>query len=239
MRLYSWRQISLSFTVLVFGLFFPLNIVAMILYPGSIKLDPTTVGYSFTHNFFSDLGRTMTYSGESNFSSSGVFLLSLVLVGLGLISFCFTATSLLQKNRTSATLGKLGLLAGIVSVISIPGIGFTPHNLYPETHTYFTETGFRSFLVLMLLYTGAIWKNENGIPKKIATTMIGFAVLVAIYIGIMEWGPEIDTTKGLIFQVISQKIIVFALIGCILIQSIQLLKFLKNTDKEKRNSFPA
>ena len=211
----------------------------MILYPGSIKLDPTTVGYSFTHNFFSDLGRTMTYSGESNFSSSGVFLLSLVLVGFGLISFCFTATSLLQKNRTSATLGKLGLLAGIVSVISIPGIGFTPHNLYSETHIYFTETGFRSFLVLMLLYTGAIWKNENGIPKSLATTMIGFAVLVAIYIGIMEWEPEIDTTEGLIFQVISQKIIVFALIGCILIQSIQLLKFLKNTDKEKRNSFPA
>ena len=226
MRLYNWKEISLSFTVLVFVLFFPLNIVAMILYPGSIKLDHTTVGYSFSHNFFSDLGRTMTYSGESNFPSSALFLLSLVLVGLGLISFCFTATSLMRKNRTSATLGKLGLLAGIVSIISIPGIGFTPHNLYPETHTFFTETAFRSFLVLMLLYTGAIWKNEDGIPKSLATTMIGFAVLVAIYIGIMEWGPEIDTTEGLIFQVIAQKVIVFALVGCIPLQSIQLLKFL-------------
>jgi hypothetical protein len=78
----------------------------------------------------------------------------------------------------------------------------------------------------MLLYTGAIWKNEDGIPKSLATTMIGFAVLVAIYIGIMEWGPEIDTTEGLIFQVIAQKVIVFALVGCIPLQSIQLLKFL-------------
>jgi hypothetical protein len=42
----------------------------------------------------------------------------------------------------------------------------------------------------------------------------------------MEWGPEIDTTEGLIFQVIAQKVIVFALVGCIPLQSIQLLKFL-------------
>ena len=65
----------------VLWLFLFLNITSMLLYPGSTFRDHLTLGYSFTENFLSDLGRTLTFSGEINFLSSQLFNMSLVFAG--------------------------------------------------------------------------------------------------------------------------------------------------------------
>ena len=51
-------------------IFIVLNILSMFCYSGSTYHDHLTLGYSFTHNFLSDLGRTMNFAGEINFLSS-------------------------------------------------------------------------------------------------------------------------------------------------------------------------
>ena len=48
---------------LILGIFVVLNIIAMLSYPGGTFLDDATTGYSFTRNFLSDLGRTLSYDG--------------------------------------------------------------------------------------------------------------------------------------------------------------------------------
>ena len=63
------------------GLFVVFNVFAMFFYPGSTYLNNLSTGYSFTKNFLSDLGRTLTFSGEDNFSSSRLFNISLILAG--------------------------------------------------------------------------------------------------------------------------------------------------------------
>ena len=46
---------------LALGVFIVLNIITILSYPGGTYIDHTTVGYSFTRNFLSDLGRTFSF----------------------------------------------------------------------------------------------------------------------------------------------------------------------------------
>ena len=55
-----------KYSIIIFCI---LNIIAMILYPGGTLHDPDQIGYSFTRNFFSDLGTTISYSGANNIIS--------------------------------------------------------------------------------------------------------------------------------------------------------------------------
>ena len=63
-------------------IFIVLNIISMILYPGGNLHDFEQVGYSFTRNFFSDLGLYESWSGDSNIISSILFSYSLFFVTL-------------------------------------------------------------------------------------------------------------------------------------------------------------
>ena len=55
-------------------LFIFLNILAMITYSGTTLKDPSSIGYSFTNNFLSDLGRHMAHDEIThNFYSSLFF----------------------------------------------------------------------------------------------------------------------------------------------------------------------
>ena len=47
--------------------------IAIYFYPGGNIHDSSQIGYSFTHNFLSDLGGYRSHSGEVNFLSSFFF----------------------------------------------------------------------------------------------------------------------------------------------------------------------
>ena len=220
------KKLALYFTIITVLLFMILNSAAMLLYPGTTFHDHTIQGYSFGTNFFSDLGRSVTYAGDPNYLSSFMFNMSLVFIGAGLLVFCWVNVRMYKSNKISDILAKLASLCGVISGISLAGVGFSPDNLYHAAHMFFVNTGFRMFLATIIFLTVAIWTNKDGIPKKLASANIGFGILLAIYIGIMEWGPSIDTSEGLIFQVVAQKIIVYALMVCVLIQSWGILKVL-------------
>jgi hypothetical membrane protein len=62
-------------TILRFvSIYFVLSVlIASYFYPGGNIHDPLQVGYSFTHNFLSDLGGYTSRSGEVNFLSAFFF----------------------------------------------------------------------------------------------------------------------------------------------------------------------
>ena len=58
------------YIIRIVPIFFVISVcIAMLLYPGGNIHDPNQVGYVFTHNFLSELGRYVTNSGDINFFS--------------------------------------------------------------------------------------------------------------------------------------------------------------------------
>jgi len=171
--MFSWNFSSSTIKQLIniaLGAYFTF-IVALLLavfcYPGSTHRDNSTVGYSITHNFLSDLGRTIAYSGEQNFLSSTLFVMGTTLVCIGLITYFLVMPAIVNKSKLSKTLAQVGSLAGMLCGLAFMGVGFTPHNYYPDAHMFAVKLGFQLFLVVMLLHSMAIMKNEVGLSKGV------------------------------------------------------------------------
>ena len=56
--------------------------LGMMSYPGGTIHDLSTIGYSFTLNFFSDMGAYAARNGDPNYLSMIFFSISLILVGV-------------------------------------------------------------------------------------------------------------------------------------------------------------
>ena len=73
-------------------------IIASYFYPGGNIHDSNQLGYSFTHNFLSDLGGLESHSGEGNIISSIFFNLSMLFFSLSVFLSCLFL-SYLKKIR--------------------------------------------------------------------------------------------------------------------------------------------
>jgi len=197
--------------------FVVLTLIAMVFYPGGTHADPTTKGYSFFRNFFSDLGLTETISGDPKFASFLLFTLAMVLAGTALAIFFIAFPQLLSSSRLGKWLSILGSIAGTVSglafiVVALPG------NLYPRPHSLSVQIAFLAFFVAVLFYAPALFL-KRGYPKTYAWTFVAFTILLGVYIWLLFEGPSTSTSTGLIIQATGQKIIVYAAIISMFIQS--------------------
>lgn len=208
-----------KYAMVTFALF---NLVAMYFYPGGTIGDSNTSGYSFTQNFFSDLGNSISHSGENNIISFILFNFSLSLCGL-------TFTILFFSIRTAFNASVLNFLAtlfGIIGGLSCIGVAFTPADLLLEPHIFFANGIFRGLCIASVLYSILIYKNNN-LDNKYAYGFIIFGIMVLIYISISEFGPNPRVNpNALKLQVISQKMITLWLFLSIYIYSIGLGKHL-------------
>jgi hypothetical protein len=107
-------------------LFFLMTALAMLLYPGGTFIDPSTRGYSFFANFFSDLGATRTPSGATNTLSMVLFTSALTIVGFGLAVFFIALTQFFRNSRHGSLLPAVGAFLGVVAGLCFVGVAFTP-----------------------------------------------------------------------------------------------------------------
>ena len=203
--------------------FVVLTAVAMPFYAGGTHTDPTASGYSFLRNFFSDLGVTETRAGRPNTISAALFFTALTLAGVGLVLFFFAFTQFFAGSLLGKVLSWLGSIFGVASGLCFVGVAFTPANLYLAAHAQFVLWAFRAFPVAVIFYIVAIL-CQRGYPKRFALVFIVFAVLLIAYLFLLTKGPSSQTAEGLMIQATGQKVIVYASIVSILIQSLGALK---------------
>jgi hypothetical protein len=220
-----WRERVYSLTMVACVQFVVLTLVAMLFYPGGTHADPTTKGYSFLRNFFSNLGLTETMSGVPNLASFLLFTIAMVLAGAALALFFVVFPSLFSSSPMTKWLSRVGSIAGILSGLAYIGVAL-PANLYLEAHTLSVQIAFLSFFVAVLFYIPALFL-EGDYPKTYAWVFIAFAILLGIYVWLMFKGPSTDTPNGLIIQATGQKIIVYAAIISMFIQSYGARKYAK------------
>ncbi len=190
-------------------------ILAMIIYAGGTINDPESMGYSFTRNFFSDLGKFTT----ENIISAMMFNLSLIVCGWSFAAYFFYFTKLFNQNTIIHILAKVGSFAGIIGALCFIGVGLTPHNLFLDYHIVFVNWAFRSFLLAGISLSVVLYK-DNRFENRFAMGYFIFAILTFLYVLVLEFAPDPKISDfALIFNVIAQKIIIFAFIFSILYQS--------------------
>ncbi|MBC8256438.1 MAG: hypothetical protein H8E85_03935 [Candidatus Marinimicrobia bacterium] len=208
---------------LVLGIFIMLNIIAMLIYPGGTYLDHSTAGYSFTRNFLSDLGRTISFSGEVNFLSAQLFNMALIFSGMVFANFYLHVRKVFVAENQQI-LALIGSFFGVLGGFSLAGVGLTPADLYLELHIVCATWLFRFFFVASLCYSLVIYRHSH-FENKYALGYLVFTFSILLYILISELGPDPKVNQfALTVQVVSQKMILLILMCAIYIQTIGLKK---------------
>ena len=188
--------------------FIALQLLGMKVYPGGTMYDASTQGYSFSKNFFSDMGAYAARNGDPNYFSMILFSMSLTIVGITFISYYLLLPKLLGSDRINHILAWAGTLFAIGGSVCMIGTGFTPSDVVFAPHVFFANNIFHCFLVTALLYTIVIFRSD-GLQKRYAIGYAMFFLSIFIYVMILQYGPSANSGESaLIFQVLSQKVIV-------------------------------
>ncbi len=192
--------------------FFILSIIAMIAFPGGTIFNSSLEHYSFFENFFSDLGRTIDFEGNSNWISMVLFSSSLSILGVCLILFFTCTSSIFAQDKKTKIVILFMAIIGIGSGIGFIGIAFTPWDLGRPIHELFVNIGFRLLLLAIIFLIAAIFRTKT-FPRKAAHVLIFICCILLMYILLISLGPKPEESKqALIIQAASQKLIAYVLI---------------------------
>jgi hypothetical protein len=213
-----WRRRVFQLVEIGCILFIVLTLGAMLFYPGGTLTDPSTSGYQFFRNFLSELGLTVTHAGEYNTISLLLFVPALTLAGSGLVLFFIAFPQFFISSRLVRVVSLVGSFVGVAAGICFIGIALTPANLLPEFHIQFVLWAFRAFPIAATVYVAAILL-EPRYPNRLAVGLVAFAGLLFVYLLLLTRGPEPDSPSGLVVQATGQKIIAYASVISLWIQS--------------------
>ena len=197
------RQYLIFYTFCIF--------IAMPFYQGGHLLDSTTNGYNFFRNFVSDLGRTISLSGERNLTSFAIFSTgTLVLLG-SLTRFLFLAVS--EFNINSRLLISIAKISALYSCIGVLGVVITPVNipsLY-ALHIFFAISMTFAIGVTLALFSYFFYK-ENFTRYSILILVSALSVLG--YLLFIEYGPSArESLAGLTLHASVQKYIILMMVA--------------------------
>ena len=196
---------------------------AMTIYPGGTIHNHSLDVYSFFTNYFSDLGRTRTFNGASNWACHTLFKTALTILGICIILFFITLQSFFENGFTKV-MAILATFFGIIAGACYIGLSWLPYDIAFWEHRYFVQAGFISFLLMSLFYSIAIFYDEIY-PNKYGWAFLMFMMILVPQIIVMIYGPRSWTSpNALLLQATSQKVVVYSQILCLLYQAVGLWK---------------
>jgi hypothetical protein len=231
----TWQKRAYALGIFGALQFIILTLLAMWIYPGGTLHEPNLEHYSFLYNFFSDLGRTVTFDRSSNLWTHLIFKTTLTIGGLCLIVF-FVALPQLFTRPSSKVLALLTTVFGVLAGLSYIGIGQVPWNVDYWGHRLSVRIGFLAFLAMTFFYTLAILVDKHY-PKRYAVAMGVFAIVLAIQITIMFYATNAwHSNEALYLQAVAQKVVVYAEILCMLYQSYGALMLAKRREVNAKSA---
>jgi hypothetical protein len=227
----AFWQVGVFRIVVVIGLLFYLLLtLSMLLYPGGTKADHHTQGYSFFTNFLSDLGHTVSISGQSNIPSMVLFISALILGALATGLFSLAFTQLFTLSPLTIRFSRLGALCGLLAGLCILGVAVVPEDLSPSLHNFCIYAALVVFVAAYLFFFLAVVRTK-GLPKRISWVYIALGVVLAVYTIISVWvtffGPAPGTPAWVVIQATGQKIIIYVAVLALLVESLLLPEVLR------------
>jgi hypothetical membrane protein len=181
-----------------------LGVASMLRYPGGTPLDATTRGYSLSRNFLSDLGMTVAYNQEPNRLGATFFVVSLLLLVVGLGTAVGVIARFLGTEAASRRAAVLAGVSALLACAAFTGVAVTPENRVMPLHVSFTTWAWR-IVPAVPLFLGVACRTRTPLRQRAANSWFGTALLLAAYVALLTWGPSVATADGLPVQVIAQK----------------------------------
>lgn len=195
-----------------------LGCLAMLLYPGGTQRDPSTIGYRFFQNFLSDLGNTVSFSGESNRVSSILALAVCALVVPTVLACILAFVRLYSSSRSGRWIAIAAAMLTAISCVGMTGVAMSPGNLALTRHVRFSLLTLAPWPVASLLFAVVTARDDRfrwGVPAAwLALTFVSAGLL-----SVGLWGPSITTDIGLTMAVTAQKIAVLTALGVFVYQT--------------------
>lgn len=225
------KRIVITVPRIVAILFVIFQGLGMLSYPGGTIHDQSTSGYSFTSNFFSDMGAYKARNGEPNYLSMIFFSISLMFVGVSFTLYYLALPIIFGKNKINYYLSWVGTIFAFFGSICLIGTGLTPTDLVFDIHVFFANNIFHSFLITSFFYSIVIF-NSKIFKKRYAIGYAIFFISILSYVGVLQFGPSVNSGQSeLVFQVVSQKLIVIVFFLTVVHQTFGL----ENVNLEKNN----
>lgn len=225
----NWRKWAYFLTMIGCAQFVILTFIGMLFYAGGTYIDPNSPGYSFFLNFFSDIGRTIAHSGDSNLIAYILFSIAFFSVGITLIPSFLAFPKFFSGTKIIKWISIFGTVLGILTAFCFSGITFAPSDVNPALHILFVYTGFLSGFFVSFLYSIVIFLHKTY-PKRYGFNFLIFTVVLALYLILLFGGPSGSITIGLIVQVTGQKIVLYTFALSLFIHSYGAWKLEKDKD---------
>lgn len=180
--------------------------------------DASTRGYSFTHNFMSDLGSTVAFNYQPNVVGAVLFGVGVLLGVLVLAGSIVGAVRLLSATPGARPFARLAAVAGGLACAGFTGVALAPEDRAWRLHLLSSVVAFRSFPVATALL--AIAAARDGRFRLRATVgWVTLTIVLAGCIAMAQLGPSLDTEHGLVTHVIEQKIMAATILGVLWLES--------------------
>jgi hypothetical membrane protein len=196
-------------------------IASGLLYPGGTVLDPSTRGYSFTHNFLSDLGSTVAFNDGPNTLGALLFDVAMIVGVLVLASTFVAGVRLLSTAPRGAAFARLAGAAGAFVCVGYVGVALAPLDRAFRLHRVSSLLALYSFPVATALLAVATLRDGRFRPRA----MLGWATLTVVlvsFIAMAHLGPSVATERGVMAQVIAQKIMALTVLAVLWVESTEV-----------------
>ena len=210
-RFWAVARFALALAVLLTG-------ASMLLYPGGTALDASTRGYSFAHNFLSDLGSTVGLNGERNVAGAGFMGLAIV-IGVLMLGGSFVVTvRVLSRVPRARIFANLAAAAGALVCAGFLGVALAPIDRAWSLHKMAGLVAFHSFPAATALLAVAT-ARDGRFRAQAAAGWVALTLVLAACIAIAYVGPDMATEHGLVTHVIAQKVMTASILAALWFES--------------------
>lgn len=159
-----------------------------------------------------------------------MFAIALGSVGLALILASSNWKIIAARRERGRSAGWASQTFEIVAGLGFIGIAATPWNLVLDAHNGFVRAAFGFLLAYDLSLL--LIQLRNRWPAAYTAANAVYLLLLVTYVGILFFGPALDTKSGLEFQVGAQKIIVYASVVNLGLQAVSIRRGLPRRAQE-------
>ena len=192
--------------------------VAMLLYPGGTLRDPSTIGYRFFQNFLSDLGNTVTFSGQPNHASAILVLAICAMVAPAVLGCALAFVRLYSSSPIGHQIARTAAILAAISCVGMAGVALSPGNLSLTRHLGFSLLTLGPWPVASFLFA-IVTARDDRFRRGVPVAWLALSLAIAGLLSMRWWGPAITTDMGLTIAVTAQKIAMFIALGVFVYQT--------------------